>query len=49
MKLIEQILVKDDVREALNRVVSNKDVSGIYGMKVEELCGYMNAGKATLI
>ena len=43
MKLIEQILVKDDVREALNRVVSNKDVSGIYGMKVEELCGYMNA------
>ena len=37
MKLIEQILAKNNVREALNRVVSNKGASGIDGMKVEEL------------
>ena len=43
MKLIEQILAKNNVREALNRVVSNKGASGIDGMKVEELRGYMNA------
>ena len=29
MKLIEQILAKNNVREALNRVVSNKGASGI--------------------
>ena len=43
MKLIEQILVKNNVREALNRVVSNKGAPGIDGMKVEELRDYMNA------
>lgn len=43
MKLIEQILAKNNVREALNRVVSNKGASGIDGMKVEELRDYMNA------
>ena len=43
MKLIEQILAKDNVREALNRVVSNKGASGRDGMKVEELRDYMNA------
>lgn len=43
MKLIEQILAKNNVREALNRVVNNKGASGIDGMKVEELRGYMNA------
>ncbi|WP_277911413.1 reverse transcriptase domain-containing protein [Prevotella disiens] len=43
MKLIEQILAKDNVREALHRVVSNKGASGIDGMKVEELRDYMNA------
>ena len=43
MKLIEQILAKNNVREALNCVVSNKGASGIDGMKVEELRDYMNA------
>ena len=43
MKLIEQILAKNNVREALKRVVSNKGASGIDGMKVEELRDYMNA------
>lgn len=43
MKLIEQILAKNNVREALHRVVSNKGASGIDGMKVEELRDYMNA------
>ena len=42
MKLIERILAKDNVREALNRVVSNKGAAGIDGMKVEELRDYMN-------
>lgn len=43
MKLIEQILAKDNVREALNRVVANQGAAGIDGMKVEELRDYMNA------
>ena len=42
MKLIEQILAKENVREALNRVVSNKGAAGIDGMKVEDLRDYMN-------
>lgn len=43
MNLIEQILAKSNVREALNRVVSNKGAAGIDGMQVEELRDYMNA------
>lgn len=43
MKLIEKILTKDNVREALNRVVANKGAAGIDGMKVEDLRDYMNA------
>ena len=42
MKLIEQILAKENVREALNRVVSNKGAAGIDGMKAEDLRVYMN-------
>ena len=42
MKLIEQILSKENVREALYRVVANKGAAGIDGMKVEELRDYMN-------
>ena len=42
MKLIEHILAKENVREALNRVVSNKGAAGIDGMKVEDLRVYMN-------
>lgn len=43
MKLIERILDKDNVRIALEKVITNKGAAGIDGMKVEELCGYMNA------
>ena len=42
MKLIERIPAKDNVREALYRVVANKGAAGIDGMKVEELRDYMN-------
>ena len=43
MKLIEQILDKNNVRTALERVISNNGAAGIDGMKVEELRDYMNA------
>lgn len=43
MKLIEQILDKNNVRVALEKVVSNKGAAGIDGMKVEDLRDYMNA------
>lgn len=43
MKLIEQILDKNNVRTALERVISNNGAAGIDGMKVEALRDYMNA------
>ena len=43
MKLIEQILDKNNVRTALARVISNNGAAGIDGMKVEDLRDYMNA------
>ena len=43
MKLIERTLDKDNVRIALEKVITNKGAAGIDGMKVEELRGYMNA------
>lgn len=43
MKLIERILDKNNVRTALERVISNNGAAGIDGMKVEELRDYMNA------
>ncbi len=43
MKLIEQILDKNNVREALEKVITNKGAAGIDGMKVEDLRDYMNA------
>ena len=43
MKLIEQILDKNNVRIALEKVISNKGAAGIDGMKVEDLREYMNA------
>lgn len=42
MKLIEQILAKSNVREALNRVVANKGAAGVDGMTVDEIRDYMN-------
>ena len=43
MKLIEQILDVNNVRTALEKVISNKGAAGIDGMKVEDLRDYMNA------
>ncbi len=43
MKLIEQILDKNNVRTALEKVIINKGAAGIDGMKVEDLRDYMNA------
>ena len=43
MKLIEQILNKNNVRIALEKVISNKGAAGIDGMKVGDLRDYMNA------
>ena len=43
MKLIERILAKSNVREALKRVIDNHGAPGIDGMTVEELREYMNA------
>lgn len=43
MKLIEQILDKENVRAALEKVIANRGTAGIDGMKVEELRDYMNA------
>ena len=43
MKLIERILAKSNVREALKRVIDNHGAPGIDGMSVEEVRDYMNA------
>ena len=43
MKLIERILAKSNVREALKKVVANHGAPGIDGMTVEEVRDYMNA------
>lgn len=45
MKLIEQILDKGNVREALNRVVANNGAAGMDGMTVEQLREYMNGNE----
>lgn len=42
MKLIERILLKSNVREALKRVISNHGSAGVDGMPVEELRDYLN-------
>ena len=43
MKLIEQVLDKNNIRTALEKVISNQGAAGIDGMKVEGLREYMNA------
>ena len=43
MRLIEQILEVNNVRTALEKVISNKGAAGIDGMKVEDLRDNMNA------
>ena len=48
MKLIEKILDKDNVRVALEKVITNKGAAGIDGMKVEELRDYMNSNWSSI-
>ena len=48
MKLIEQILDKENVRAALEKVIANKGAAGTDGMKVEELRDYMNANWSSI-
>lgn len=40
MELLERVLNDNNIKEAIERVVSNKGASGIDGMKVEELYSY---------
>lgn len=48
MKLIEQILDKNNVRIALEKVITNKGAAGVDGMKVDDLREYMNANWACI-
>lgn len=48
MKLIEQILDRNNIRTDLEKVISNKGASGIDGMQVEDLRDYMNANWASI-
>ena len=41
MKLMEQVVERENLREALKRVVANKGAPGIDGMTVEELAAYL--------
>ena len=43
MKLIEEILTKSNVREALNKVIANGGAPGIDGMTVDEVRDYMSS------
>ena len=40
MELLEKVLSDNNIKNAIERVVSNKGASGIDGMKVEELYSY---------
>lgn len=48
MNLIERILDKNNVRQALEKVIANKGAAGIDGMKVEDLRDYMNANWSSI-
>ncbi len=43
MKPIEKILDRNNVRVALEKVISNNGAAGVDGMKVTDLRDYMNA------
>lgn len=47
-RLLEKIMDKENVRNALKRVISNKGSHGIDGMKVDELRAYLNENWITL-
>jgi len=49
MELLEEILHKDNLNEAYKRVYANKGASGVDGVTVEELLGYLKEHKDVLL
>jgi len=49
MELMEEILYRDNLNEAYKRVYANKGASGVDGVTVEELRGYLKEHKAELL
>jgi group II intron reverse transcriptase/maturase len=49
VELLEKILLRDNLNEAYKRVCANKGASGVDGVSVEELCGYLRGHKAEIL
>ena len=49
MELMEVILSKENLNRAYRKVVSNKGASGVDGVTVEELGGYIRENKDEII
>ncbi|HZJ98910.1 MAG TPA: group II intron reverse transcriptase/maturase [Tissierellaceae bacterium] len=49
MELIEVILSKENLNRAYKKVVANKGASGVDGVTVEELGGYIRANQDTIV
>ena len=49
MELLEKILAKDNLNQAYKQVYANKGASGVDGITVEELSGYLKENKAKLL
>lgn len=49
MELLEAILSRDNLNEAYKRVYANKDASGVDGVTVAELSGYLKEHKVELL
>ena len=48
MELLEEILDKENLQQAYERVCANKGASGVDGMTVDELYGYLVEHKERL-
>ena len=49
MELMEVILSKENLNRAYRKVVSNKGASGVDGVTVEELGGYIRENKDKIV
>lgn len=49
MELLEKILERENLNEAYKRVYANKGASGVDGVTVEELLGYLGGHKAEIL
>ena len=49
MELIEVILSKENLNRAYKKVVANKGASGVDGVTVEELGGYIRENKEVIV